>query len=44
MHRKIVEERNKATQEERMTRYADANYKYEPMAPVHFENPVPGKF
>ena len=34
MHKKIIDERNKATEQERKIRYADPNYEYIPMVPV----------
>ena len=34
MHKKIIDERNKATEQERKTRSADSNYEYIPMVPV----------
>lgn len=40
MHKKIIEERNKATQEEKMTRYADPSYKYQPLPEVHTQYPL----
>ena len=40
MHKKVIDERNKATQEEKMTRFADPMYKYEAMSPVHLEYPL----
>lgn len=40
MHKKIIEERNRSTQHEKCTKYADKSYKYEPMKPVHIENPL----
>ena len=35
MHKKIIEERNKVSQEERMMRFADPSYKYQALPEVH---------
>ena len=44
MHKKVIEERNKASQEERMVRFSDPTYKYEALPHVHMEYPIKLKY